>query len=119
VTRYPEDVLAYLETLTDIGRVYAVRILDIVAEAIPESLVTITYNMPTFQLHGKSFLYFAIWKKHVGFYSVYRGDAGFEALVESYRTHKDSVQFPLARPLPEAIVASIALHKAEADSAST
>jgi uncharacterized protein YdhG (YjbR/CyaY superfamily) len=104
---------AYAETLSDAGKDVAVQIRAIVAQLVPEAVEAIKYNIPAFQLGGRSFIYFAVWKKHVGLYPIYRGDAAFEALVGSYRAKKDTIQFALDMPLPVELVEQIV--KAQAD----
>jgi uncharacterized protein YdhG (YjbR/CyaY superfamily) len=104
---------AYAETLSDVGKDVAAQIRAIVARLVPDAREAIKYNMPAFQLGGRSFIYFAVWKKHVGLYPIYRGDGAFEALVEAYRAKKDTVQFALDQPMPLALIEQIV--KAQAD----
>jgi uncharacterized protein YdhG (YjbR/CyaY superfamily) len=104
---HPANVDAYVEALPDVGQVAAAQIRAIIAQVVPAATEAIKYNMPAFQLQGRSFLYFAVWKKHVGLYPIYRGDDAFEALVAPYRAKKDSVQFALSQPLPVELIVEI------------
>lgn len=74
---------------------------------VPGAQETIRYGMPAFQAGGATFLYLGAWKRHVGLYPIYRGDEVFEALVAPYRSGKDSVRFPLGRPLPSPVIEAI------------
>ena len=69
----------------------------------------IRYGMPAFQVDGATFLYLGAWKRHVGLYPIYRGDAAFEALVAPYRSGMDSVRFALNQPLPAPVIEAIVL----------
>jgi uncharacterized protein YdhG (YjbR/CyaY superfamily) len=98
--------------LADQGRDIAGQIRATIARLVPDAREAMKYNMPAFQLTGRSFIYFAVWKKHVGLYPIYRGDAAFEALIAPYRAKKDTVQFALAQPLPIDVIEQIVLLQA-------
>ncbi len=98
---------AYVETLPKVGKAIAGQIRAIVARLVPQATEAIKYDMPAFQLEGRSFLYFAVWNKHVGLYPIYRRDDAFESLVSPYRAKKDTVQFALDQPLPVALIEQI------------
>ena len=74
---------------------------------VPEAAEAIRYGMPSFNVGGATIVYFAIWKKHVGFYPIYRGDAAFEEQISAYREKIDTVQFPLGQPMPLDLITSI------------
>lgn len=66
----------------------------------PDTEESIRYNMPAFKV-GKHHLYFAAYKKHIGFYPVY-GLIEIEDEILEYRAKntKDSLHFPHDKPLP-------------------
>jgi uncharacterized protein YdhG (YjbR/CyaY superfamily) len=64
--------------------------------------------MPTVTLNGKSLMYFAAWKKHIGIYPIPVLDDPLEAQVAPFRSGQDSVRFPLREPIPYALIESIA-----------
>lgn len=99
---------AYIKAQVDPGRAYAEELRALIKSAAPKCDEAIKYNMPAFQIGGKSFLYFAVWKKHVGLYPVYRGDSAFEAKLTPYRAEKDTVQFKYDAPLPKMLIKAIA-----------
>jgi uncharacterized protein YdhG (YjbR/CyaY superfamily) len=45
-------------------------------------------------------VYFAAFKKHIGFYPIPTGIKAFKAELSAYETGKGSVRFPLDRPIP-------------------
>ena len=55
-------------------------------EVLPDTEESITYKMPAFKV-GKHHLYFAAYKKHIGFYPVY-GLSEIEDEVSKYRAKK-------------------------------
>jgi uncharacterized protein YdhG (YjbR/CyaY superfamily) len=101
------SVDAYVETLSDAGKAVAAQIRASIARSVPGVCETIKYNMPAFRHDGRWFLYFAVWKKHVGLYPIYRGNGDFEMLVGPYRAKNDTVQFALDQPFPLAVLEQI------------
>ena len=58
------------------------------------------YKMPSYKLNGKSLVYFAGYKKHIGFYAMSIAHEKFHEEMKQYKQGKGSVQFPLNEPLP-------------------
>lgn len=76
-------------------------------ELLPDTEESIRYKMPAFKV-GKHHLYFAAYKKHIGFYPVY-GLPEIEDKVSEYRakTTKDSLHFMFDKPLPIELIKKI------------
>lgn len=76
-------------------------------EVLPNTEESIRYKMPAYKV-GKHHLYFAPYKKHIGFYPVY-GLAEIEEEVAKYRGKKtkDSLHFMLDKPLPVELIKKI------------
>lgn len=76
-------------------------------EVYPECEESIRYNMPAFKV-GKSHLYFASYKKHIGFYPVY-GLPALEEQLSQYKAKrtKDSLHFMHNKPLPIDLIREI------------
>jgi uncharacterized protein YdhG (YjbR/CyaY superfamily) len=70
-----------------------------IREAAPEAEEAISYQMPTFRLHG-NLVHFAAFKKHIGFYPAPTGIDEFKAELAAYKGSKGAVQFPLDKPMP-------------------
>ncbi len=66
----------------------------------------IGYKMPAYRLHGV-LLYFAGYKGHIGFYPSGSGIEAFKKELSVYKGAKGSVQFPLDKPLPVALITKI------------
>jgi uncharacterized protein YdhG (YjbR/CyaY superfamily) len=78
----------------------------VIKEAAPDADEKISYQMPTFVLHG-NLVYFAAFKKHIGFYPTPSGIGAFKEELAEYKGAKGSVQFPLDKPLPYELIKRI------------
>ena len=74
--------------------------------AAPQAQEAISYQMPTFKLHG-NLVHFAAFAKHIGFYPVPSGIEAFEQELSVYKQGKGSVQFPLDQPIPYELISRI------------
>lgn len=76
-------------------------------EVVPNTEESIRYNMPAFKV-GKHHLYFAAYKKHIGFYPVY-GLTEIEEQLSPYRAKgtKDTLHFLHNKPLPIELIKEI------------
>lgn len=82
------------------------KIRAIIHEAAPEAGETISYQMPTFTLHG-NLVHFAAYKHHIGFYPTPSGIEKFKKEIAAYKWAKGSVQFPLDQPIPYDLISRI------------
>ena len=73
-------------------------------QAAPQAMETISYGMPAFKLNGKVLVYFAAWKKHIGFYATPTGNAAFKQALANYKVAKGSIQFPLDQAMPYRLI---------------
>ena len=82
-------------------------------ETLPDTEENIRYKMPAFKV-GKHHLYFAAYKKHIGFYPFY-GLTEIEDEVAAYRARntKDSLHFMLDKPLPIELIKNIIILKSK------
>ncbi|MBI4675166.1 MAG: DUF1801 domain-containing protein [Chloroflexi bacterium] len=95
IAGFPEDIQKILQ-----------QIRATIRQAAPDAEETIKYQMPTFTLEG-NLVYFAAFKKHIGFYPVPTGIEKFKKELSAYKTAKGSVQFPLDHPIPYALITKI------------
>lgn len=65
---------------------------------------TISYAIPTFDLDGRHLVFFAGYERHVGFYPGGGKIGELKDELAQYKQGKGSVQFPLDRPLPVALI---------------
>ncbi len=84
------------------------RVRSIIRKALPKAEETISYQIPTYRLHGQYVVYFAGWKHHWSLYPV--TEPVREALgpaLSSYEFRKGTLRFPLAEPVPTRLVERI------------
>ena len=98
-----ESIDAYISTfppeVQDVLRV----LRSVIAAAAPDAAEKISYQMPTFVLHG-NLVHFAVHKSHIGFYPAPSGVEAFKGELTEYHTSKGAVQFPLDKPLPYELI---------------
>lgn len=86
------------------------RIRSTIRGAAPEARETISYRIPAFVLNGV-LVYFAAFKRHIGFYPPVRGDVRLEKAVSRYAGEKGNLRFPLDRPIPYSLIERIVKHR--------
>jgi uncharacterized protein YdhG (YjbR/CyaY superfamily) len=75
----------------------------VIKESAPDAVEKISYNMPAFNFHG-NLVYFAAFKKQIGFYPTSSGIFAFEHELSEYKSSKGAVQFPIEKPLPYELI---------------
>lgn len=95
IAGFPRDVQAVLG-----------KVRQTIKKAAPGAQETIKYRMPTFLLNG-NLVYFAGFKSHVGFYPIPSGVEAFKKDLAPYKQGRGSVQFPLDKPIPYALITRI------------
>src|SRR5579872_1937067 len=84
------------------------RVRSTIRKAAPDAREIISYKMPTYMLHGRRLLYFAVWKQH---YSIYAATeqvvAAFHDELVSYEVDKGTIRFPLSKPVPVKLIERI------------
>jgi len=83
-----------------------VRLRAVIKESAPGAEEKISYQMPTFALHG-NLVHYAAFKNHIGFYPTPSGIEAFQEELAGYKSAKGSVQFPLNKPLPFDLISTI------------
>jgi uncharacterized protein YdhG (YjbR/CyaY superfamily) len=76
-----------------------------VRKAAPSAEERISYRMPAFFLGGV-LVYFAAFKKHIGFYPPVH-DESLKPLLQNYLGPKGNLQFPLSEAIPHALITKI------------
>lgn len=103
VAGFPPDVQTILN-----------RIRATIHQAAPQAEEAISYQMPTFKLHG-NLVHFGAFKSHIGFYPTPTGIEQFQKELSVYQNAKGSVQFPLDRPMPYALIKRIVKFRVKED----
>jgi uncharacterized protein YdhG (YjbR/CyaY superfamily) len=110
-----DSVAQYLAAQPANVRASLRRVRNAIRKAIPEAEETISYQIPTYKLHGRGVLYFAGWKEH---YSLYPAPdpvvKAFARELAGYEIRRGTIRFPLSEPVPEQLIARIAKLRARA-----
>ena len=83
------------------------KIRATIQRAAPHATEAMAYQMPTFKLAGKNLVHFAAFKQHIGFYPTPSGTEKFQNEIAPYKHAKGSIQFPLDKPMPYALITKI------------
>ena len=111
------EVDEYLRALEEPQRVTLQELRRTILEIVPEAEQVISYRLPAFRVHGKTFAGFAAFKKHLS-YLPFSGSVlpRLADQLAGYAMTKSSLHFPVDRPLPKALVRElIATRLAEID----
>ena len=112
----PNSIDQYIAAFSPEVRAILQRIRTTIRNAAPDARETISYQIPAFMLNGP-LVYFAAFKKHIGFYPPVRGDARLENAVAPYAGEKGNLRFPLDHPIPHRLIERIVKHRVKQNSA--
>jgi len=101
IKAFPKDVQSVLE-----------KIRQSIGKAVPEAEETISYRMPSFKLKGRVLVYFAAFRKHIGFYPP--APREFKKEVSKYEGPKGNLKFPTDEPIPYDLITRIVLFRKKA-----
>jgi uncharacterized protein YdhG (YjbR/CyaY superfamily) len=115
-----ESIDAYILHFPDATQQILRALRKVIQESAPEAVERISYQMPTYSLHG-NLVHFAAYSNHIGFYPAPSGIEAFKEQLSVYKSAKGSVQFPIDQPLPYELISAIVKfrvmeNKREADS---
>jgi uncharacterized protein YdhG (YjbR/CyaY superfamily) len=103
IATYPEDVQAILQ-----------RVRSTIRKAVPGAEEVISYQVPTYKMHGDPVLYFAGWKRHYALYpATDQVVESFKDDLAPYNVNKGTIRFPLPRPVPVKLIERIARLRAK------
>jgi len=83
------------------------KIRGIVKENFPGTKETISYQIPTFSLNGKSRIYVGAWKDHIAIYPIPHDSDAFQKELVPYISGRGTVKFSLDKPIPYDLIEKI------------
>ncbi len=90
-----------------------------IKESAPKAEEMISYFMPAYKLNNKPLVYFAGYKKHIGFYPTPNGISQFKKELAKYKKGKGTAQFQLNQKLPVGLIKKIVKFRVKQISALT
>jgi len=89
------------------------RIRNIILRYAPDAEESIAYNMPSYKTFGKTLIYFAGFKNHIGLYATPSGHSEFRDELAKFKHGKGSIQFPINKPIPYNLIREIVRFRVE------
>jgi uncharacterized protein YdhG (YjbR/CyaY superfamily) len=97
---------AYISNFPEATRVLLEMVRVTINKAAPKAEEAMAYGIPTFRLNG-NLVHFAGYKNHIGFYPGPEALKNFKKEISVYKNAKGSVQFPLDKKIPLALITKI------------
>jgi len=102
--RPPNTVDEYLAGVKEPARSALIKLREAIRSAVPaEAAETISYGMPAIKYKGV-LLWFAAFSNHCSLFPKASVIEAFKNELEGFTTAKGTIQFPLDKPLPTALV---------------
>ena len=115
ITRIPKSIDEYFVSFpTEIQKLLQ-QVRTALKKAAPDAEEAIKYAMPAFVYKG-NLVFFAAYKKHIGFYPTPSGIIAFKKDLAAYQTSKGVVQFPLDKPMPVGLITKIVKYRVKENS---
>lgn len=108
-----KEVDAYIAQAPEAARNALGLVRAAIRSAVADASETISYGMPAFVSPQGTLLWYGAFSRHIGFYPGAAAIAAFADELSNYRTAKGSVQFPLAQPMPVALIKRLTQFRAE------
>jgi uncharacterized protein YdhG (YjbR/CyaY superfamily) len=105
IAGFPRDVQTILR-----------KVRAAVRAGAPKAREVISYRMPALKQHGV-LVYYAAFKKHIGFFPPVTGDAKLEKAAATYAGPKGNLRFPLDEPIPYGLIKRLTQWRAKQDAA--
>lgn len=94
------EIDLYIQTFPEEVQILLQKLRQIILKAAPDAQELMSYKMPAYK-QNKRLVYFAGYKKHIGFYPHTSPIVHFAEELVAFKTSKGAIQFPLNKPLPK------------------
>jgi uncharacterized protein YdhG (YjbR/CyaY superfamily) len=102
----PASISEYIKAAPKESRQKLRELLDCVRAAAPGAEEGLKWGMPALS-YKRILVTFAAFTHHIGFYPTPSAVKAFEKDLSKFKTAKGSIQFPLEKPLPLALIRKI------------
>jgi uncharacterized protein YdhG (YjbR/CyaY superfamily) len=104
--RKPTNITEYIADSSKETRAKLRQMRKSIRAAAPGSKEDLKWGMPSFS-YKRILVMFAAFKNHIGFFPTPSAMKAFSKELSKYKTGKGSIQFPLDKPLPLALIRKI------------
>jgi uncharacterized protein YdhG (YjbR/CyaY superfamily) len=112
-TAKPKSITEYIQGAPKEARKKLREMRSCIRKAAPGATEGLKYGMPAFS-YRRILVIFGAFKHHIGFYPTAAAVSAFAKGLSKYVTAKGSIQFPLDKPLPIALVRKITTFRVRA-----
>jgi uncharacterized protein YdhG (YjbR/CyaY superfamily) len=102
----PKTIGEYIKSVPKESREKLREIRACIRKAAPDAEESLKWGRPAFS-YKQILVMFAGYKHHIGFYPTPSAVKAFAKLLKKFKTAKGSIQFPLDKPLPTALIRRI------------
>lgn len=102
----PKSIAEYIKSAPGEVQEKLFELCACIREAAPEAKEGLKWGMPAFS-YKRILVTFAVFKHHIGFYPTPSAVKAFEKSLTKFKTAEGSIQFPLEKPLPLALISKI------------
>jgi len=106
-----KDVDAYIALFPQKIQRLLKQLRKTIKSAAPDAEELISYQMPAYKYLGRPLVYFAGYENHIGFYATPSANIIFKKELALYKTGKGSIQLPVDKPLPPALITKIVKYR--------
>ena len=102
----PENIGDYIKAAPKDSQKKLREMYACIRAAAPRAQENLKWGMPAFS-YKRILVAFAVFKHHIGFFPTAAAMKAFEKNLSKFKTGKGSIQFPLEKPLPLALIRKI------------
>lgn len=102
----PTTISEYISRQPPAARAKLREMRKLVLAAAPKAKQELKWNMPAFS-YDRILVMFAGFKRHIGFFPTPSAILAFKEDLTAYKFSRATIQFPLDKPLPKALIRRI------------